>query len=181
MRIVSIMLTALTILRLDPCGGGGGDGGGGAGTPAGGTAGGGGGTTQPQPGGGGTTQPGGNGGVTVPDVFYEEWAYATITSYSPGEDPKVSSSSGKQVFTRDLTYVQDYTIGSFTNHYEGTYRVLGPDERVAGAFKIETTDQDAQKETWGVAVEAGGKTMAMTLYGTDGEPAIIMGLKLIEK
>lgn len=186
MRILSIGLTVLAILRLDPCGGD--DGGGGGGTTNGGTtnegaAGGGGGTTQPQPGGGGTTTPGGGtGGVAVPDVFYEEWAYATATSYEDPNDPTVTSASGKQVFGRDGKYTQDYFIGSFSNHYEGTYRVLGPDARVAGGFLLETTDQDAQKETWGVAVDQGSKAMAMTLYEDDkSTPAVIFGLKLIEK
>lgn len=182
MRIVSIVLASFAIFRLDPCGGGGGDGGGGGGT---------GGTTttpQPQPGqtGPGQTGPGepgqtGNGGVTVPDVFYEEWAYATATSYADPNDPTVTSSSGKQVFKRDLTYDQSYYIGSFSNHYFGTYRVLGPDPRVTGGFLLETTDQEAQKEKWGVAVDEGSKALAMTLYGDDDKPAVIFGLKLIEK
>jgi hypothetical protein len=185
MRVVSIALAAFAIFRLDPCSGGGGDGGG---TGGGGTA-----TEQPQPGtgatggtggtGGTTTQPGQNtAAVNVPAVFYEEWAYTTATSYADPNDPTVTSSSGKQVFTRELTYTQDYYIGSFSNHYEGTYRVLGPDPRVTGGFLLETTDQDAQKETWGVAVDEGSKAMAMTLYEDDGStPAVIFGLKLIEK
>lgn len=181
MRLVSFALAAFAIFRLDPCSGGG-DGGGGTGGGGGGTT-----TGQPQPGGGtgGTgTQPGNaTGGVVVPEIFYEDWAFATATSYDDPNDPTVTGASGKQVFTREGTYTQDYFIGSFSNHYEGTYRVLGPDPRVAGAFLLETTDQEGQKAKWGVAVEQGSKSMAMTLYGDEASttPAVIFGLKLIEK
>lgn len=178
MRSITVSLTLLTILRLDPCSGGGGE-------------------TEPPPaqadaptngGGDGQNGAGGNGagttaGVTVPELFYETWTYTTVSSYPEGGgEPKVTGLRGTETFAREGTYEQTYVVGSlsFTNHYSGTYRVVGSDPRVDGAFLIETTDQDAQKQTWSVALDVGLKRKALTLYNADGSPSVILGSKLSE-
>jgi hypothetical protein len=179
MRVIMASLTLLTVLRLDPCSGGGGE----TDTPPAQTR------TPPNGGGeGGQNGAGGNGadttaGVTVPELFYETWTYTTVSSYPEGGgEPKVTGLRGTETFTPEGTYEQTYVVGSlsFTNHYSGTYRVVGSDPRVDGAFLIETTDQDAQKQTWSVALDVGLKRKALTLYNADGSPSMILGSKISE-
>ncbi len=179
MRLLSISFAVLATLGLDPCTGGGG--GAGENTPAQPAGGDGTNTGGGTNGGGGTNTGGATANVDVPEIFYEKWEFTTITSYpDDGSEPKVTGLSGFQQFERTGEYAQNYTVGSlsFVNDYHGTYRVIGPDPRVAGAFKIETTDQESQKQEWGVAVDDGTEYMALTLYKDDGSPSIIMGAKV---
>lgn len=165
MRLLSALLTVCAVLRLGPCGG---ETDGGDGPAAPGETG-----KENPPLGTAPTET----GVTVPDLFYETWQFTTVTSYPQGGgEPLTSGLSGFQRFDRNLEYAQEYSVGSstFNNQYGGTYEVVGKDPKVAGAFLIETTDQDAQKVKWGVALDQGLQRMALTGYREDGSIELIM-------
>ena len=170
MRAFLAAAAVFSILRLGPCDGGGGGGGAGTTPPAD--------PAKPPAAGGGTGGRCKATGTLCPAfVSKDGWEFRVATSYSAGNDPKVSSMAGKAVFNADGTFVEDYTIGSVpaNNHYEGTYTLDGR------SFTGKTTAGETLEYV--LACDEALKELVLTFPNEDAActPSLVLGLKLIEK